>query len=435
VWVAADAGAIEPKNRSPGPDGTPMSNRSDSSSALSTSSTIARGVRPAGSLLVALFLQFAPLVRTIEPAMTGILHPVFMLLRWAAAASAVAGGAHALSGATGLTSSSTFRGTNGIPLAAYRAQIVSDSHGAARSYSATGLPPGLRVSSITGGNISGTPTNSGVYASRVTGWENINVTGRSYTATVTLTIVDQPISITAQPQPATVDPGKPVTFSVTATGTTLSYRWLRDDLEISGATNSTFTIASVKGTDAGNYPVRISNGTGATLSTNALLTVNAAAQPPTFTSISPSFSVHEGDNASISAVATATGTTPTLTWTFNGNPVLGATGSPLALSKVSPAQGGSYRAVATANGLSSTSAPVVLTVLSPLRILTTSADDTRFALTVGTINGRRYFLETASDPTSASWQPVTSAVATGSTLELADPDRAPEVKAYRVRAE
>ena len=434
MWVAADAGAIEPKNRSPGPDGTPMSNRSDSSSALSTSSTIARGVRPAGSLLVALFLQFAPLVRTIEPAMTGILHPVFMLLRWAAAASAVAGGAHALSGATGLTTTNAVRTTNGVATS-YRAGITSDSHGAARSYSATTLPPGLTVTSRTGGIISGTPTASGVYSTRVTGWENNNVSGRSFTATVTFTVVDQPISITAQPQPATVDPGKPVTFSVTATGTTLSYRWLRDDLEISGATNSTFTIASVKGTDAGNYQVRISNGTGATLSTKALLTVNAAAQPPTFTSISPSFSVHEGDNASISAVATATGAAPTLSWTFNGNPVVSVTGSPLALSRVSPAQGGTYRAIATANGLSTTSAPVVLTVLSPLQILTSSADDSRFALTVGTINGRRYFLETASDPTASSWQPVTSAVATGSTLELTDPDRAPVLKTYRVRAE
>lgn len=412
-----------------------MSNRSDSSSALSTSSTIARGVRPASSLLVALFLQFAPLVRTIEPAMAGVLQPVFMLLRWAAAATAVAGGAHALSGATGLTSASTVRGTNGTALAPYRAQIVSDSHGSARSYSATALPPGLAISSITGGNISGTPTTTGDYSARVTGWENNNLTGRSFTATVTFTIVDRPIGITAQPQPATVDPGKPVTFSVTATGTTLAYRWLHDDLEIAGATNATFTIAAVKGTDAGNYQVRISNGTGSTLSTKALLTVNAAAQPPTFTSISPSFSVHEGDNASISAVATATGAVPVLNWTFNGNPMLGVTGSPLALSKVSAAQGGTYRAVATANGLSTTSAPVVLTVLSPLRILTTSADDTRFALTIGSINGRRYFLETAADPTSVSWQPVTSGVATGSSLELADPDRAPEVKIYRVRAE
>ena len=412
-----------------------MSNRLDSSSTLSPNPSIARGIRPVGSLLVALFLQFAPLVRTIEPAMAGVLQPVFMLLRWAAAASAVAGGAHALSGATGLTSSSTFRGTNGVPLAPYRAQIVSDSHGAARSYSATSLPPGLRISSITGGNISGTPTNSGVYSTRVTGWENSNATGRSFTATVTFTVVDQAISITAQPQPATVDAGQPVTFSVTATGTTLSYRWLHDDLEIAGATNSTFSIASVKGTDAGNYQVRISNGIGSTLSTKALLTINVPAQPPTFTSISPSFSVHEGDNASISAVATATGAAPSLTWSFNGTPVGGVTGSPLALSRVSPAQGGTYRAIATANGLSTTSAPVVLTVLSPLHILTSSADDSRFALTVGTINGRRYFLETASDPTATSWQPVTSAVATGSTLELTDPDRAPVVKTYRVRAE
>jgi len=416
------------------PDDKPMSNRSDSSSTLSPNPSIARGIRPVGSLLVALFLQFAPLLRTIEPAMAGVLQPVFLLLRWAAAASAVAGGAHALSGATGLTTPNTVRATNGVATS-YRAGITSDTHGAARSYSATALAPGLTVTSRTAGILSGTPTTTGSYSTRVTGWENNNVTGNSFTATVTFTVVDQAIGITGQPQPATRDAGQPVTFSVTATGTSLTYRWLHDDLEIAGATNSTFSIASVKGTDAGNYQVRISNGTGSTLSTKALLTISVPAEPPTFTSISPSFSAHEGDNASISAVATATGAAPILTWSFNGNPVAGVTGSPLSLSKVSPAQGGTYRAIATANGLSTTSAPVVLTVLSPLWILTSSVDDTRFALTVGTINGRRYFLETASDPTSASWQPVTSAVATGSTLELADPDRAATTKSYRVRAE
>lgn len=411
-----------------------MSNRSDSSATTSSTSSLSRGARPVGSLLVALFLQFAPLVRTIEPAMAGVLQPVFMLLRWAAAATAVAGGAHALSGATGLTTAAAVRATNGIATS-YRAGITSDTHGTAKSYSATVLPPGLTVTSRTGGIISGTPTTTGIYRTQVRGWENNNLSGDSYTATVTFTIVDQAIGITAQPQPATVDPGQPVTFSVTATGTTLSYRWLHDDLEIAGATNSTFTIASAKGTDGGNYQVRISNGTGSTLSSKALLTVNAAAQPPTFTSISPNLSVHEGDTASIAAVATATGSTPTLSWTFNGNAVGGAAGSPLVLSKVSAAQGGTYRAIATANGLSTTSAPVVLTVLSRLNILSSTADDTRFALTIGSISGRRYFLEAASDPTSSTWQQVTSAVATGASLELSDPDRAATVKVYRVRAE
>lgn len=390
--------------------------------------------RSVSSLLVALFLQFAPLVRTIEPAVTGLLQPVFILLRWATAATAIAGGAHALSGATGLTTANTVRGTNGAPLN-YRAGITSDSHGAAKSYSATSLPPGLTVSSRTGGIISGTPNRAGVYAARVTGWENSNATGNSYTATVTFTIVDLAPAISAQPQPATVTEGDPVTFSVTATGGTLTYRWLHDDLEIANATNATYSIAAAKLSDAGNYQVRIQNSGGTLFSAKVLLTVNPGAKPPTFTALSPNVIAHEGESTILSATATAPGAAPTLAWSFEGNPLPNATGNTLSLTQLTPANAGAYRAIATANGLSVTSAPIAVVVTSALRIANTVTDASGLTVTLSTVNGRRYLLESASDPTATLWQTRAQATASGASLQLTDPDLTAETRFYRVRTE
>lgn len=386
-----------------------------------------------GSLLVALFLQFAPLVRTLEPAVVGVLQPVLVLLRWATAAAAVAGGAHALSGATGLTSPSTARGTNGVSMS-YRAGITSDIS-AAKSYTARDLPPGLTLTSRTGGIISGTPTTSGVFSSQITGWKNNPPGGDSFTATVTFTIVDIAPGISVQPQPKTATEGGTVTFTVTATGTGLTYRWLHDDLELANATGSTLTLNPVKLSDAGNYQVRVVNTGGSLFSANALLTVNPGAVPPIFTALSLNQTVHEDETVTLTATATAGATTPTLIWTLAGTPIPGATASPLVLPAITPAKAGTYRAVASANGLSTTSAPVVVSVVAPLRLRGVTPGESQVVVRSDAIAGRHYFLESAPTGTSTHWQPVADAVAAGTSIDLTDPMPDPEVRIYRVRVE
>ncbi|MEO6246293.1 MAG: immunoglobulin domain-containing protein [Opitutaceae bacterium] len=88
------------------------------------------------------------------------------------------------------------------------------------------------------------------------------------------------ISITTQPASRTVDAGQGVTFLVVASGTgALSYQWFKDDNVISGATATTFNIAAVQTTDAGNYTVRVSNGTQNIVSATAVLVVNGPPPP------------------------------------------------------------------------------------------------------------------------------------------------------------
>src|SRR5207249_1167104 len=77
-----------------------------------------------------------------------------------------------------------------------------------------------------------------------------------------------------QPQSQRVTNGADVTFSVTATGSPpLTYRWLKDDVAISGATNSTLTLSNVTSSDDGVYSVVVSNAACSAVSSNAVLTV------------------------------------------------------------------------------------------------------------------------------------------------------------------
>ena len=86
--------------------------------------------------------------------------------------------------------------------------------------------------------------------------------------------------ITSQPASQSVPPGTNVTFSVSATGyEPLSYQWRLNGNNIPGATNSTFSIASVQPTNGGSYDVLVSNPYGAVASLIAKLNVTIAPLP------------------------------------------------------------------------------------------------------------------------------------------------------------
>jgi hypothetical protein len=71
--------------------------------------------------------------------------------------------------------------------------------------------------------------------------------------------------------------GREATFTAAAGGTSpLAYQWFKDGTPLAGATGPALALANVKGTDAGNYTVSISNAFGHVTSAVAKLTVNAA---------------------------------------------------------------------------------------------------------------------------------------------------------------
>jgi len=83
-------------------------------------------------------------------------------------------------------------------------------------------------------------------------------------------------AITTQLSSSTVISGGAASFSVVATGTSpLAYQWKKDGSSISGATSSTYTIASTKTADAGSYTVVVTNSAGSVTSNSTVLTIIA----------------------------------------------------------------------------------------------------------------------------------------------------------------
>lgn len=91
-------------------------------------------------------------------------------------------------------------------------------------------------------------------------------------------VVTTPPSITGQPASQTVAAGTSASFAVTASGDApLTYRWLRNGAEVSGATQPTYTIATALMQDSGSrWSVRVANGAGNVTSSEAVLTVTPA---------------------------------------------------------------------------------------------------------------------------------------------------------------
>lgn len=84
------------------------------------------------------------------------------------------------------------------------------------------------------------------------------------------------LSIVTHPASQTIIEGDPVTFTVAATGgiTPYTYQWQKATVDISGATSSTYTIATTVSGDAGNYAAVVTDAASHTVTSNtAVLTI------------------------------------------------------------------------------------------------------------------------------------------------------------------
>ncbi|MEJ0031231.1 MAG: ELWxxDGT repeat protein [Bacteroidota bacterium] len=99
-----------------------------------------------------------------------------------------------------------------------------------------------------------------------------------------------PVSINTHPQGQSVNIFSPVSFTVAATGSALTYQWQKNSVNIGGATSNTYNIASVADTDAADYRVIVTGTCGPVTSNTATLIVNGStpsAQPTGFTVSNP----------------------------------------------------------------------------------------------------------------------------------------------------
>jgi pectin methylesterase-like acyl-CoA thioesterase len=176
--------------------------------------------------------------------------------------------------------------------------------------------------------------------------------------------------ITAQPQPSnlTVQVGSNVTMSVAASGSGLSYQWMKNGAPVANesATQPTLTLSNVQVSDTGSYTAVVSNAGGSTTSTPVALTVSEGevAPPPTITTQPSDTTVTNGSPASLSVVASGEGLF--YQWYKNGALIPGANAQSLNFNTAQVADAGSYHVVVSNSGGNVTSAPARLLVVSAM---------------------------------------------------------------------
>lgn len=116
---------------------------------------------------------------------------------------------------------------------------------------------------------------SGLVTAWANGYTTISATVAGATGTLQLVIGPLPPQILQAPVSVSRVVGEDAQFSVSATGSALTYRWSKNGIVIPGATNTTLTLNNVTFADGADYSVAVSNSISQVVSTNAHLTVIA----------------------------------------------------------------------------------------------------------------------------------------------------------------
>ncbi|WP_237702440.1 immunoglobulin domain-containing protein [Opitutus terrae] len=184
-----------------------------------------------------------------------------------------------------------------------------------------------------------TATDAGTYSVVIT-----NSLGSATSADASLTVnAAVPLVLSSSaPYPATVTAGGSVTFSVYITNGSYpyTYQWRKEGLPIDGATQSSFSIATTRLEDAGNYSVVVTNPAGSVTSREAALVVNPPT-PVSFVRQPQGVAIVEGQDAYLSVEVA--GSPPfSFQWFKDGVPISDATLSSLRLTALRQIDAGSY---------------------------------------------------------------------------------------------
>ena len=267
------------------------------------------------------------------------------------------------------------------------------------------------------------PGDAGDYSAVVA-----NSVGTVTSAVATLTVLLPP-AIVAQPTNQTVIAGSSADFSVVATGSgPLNYQWRFEGTEISGATNSLFSLADAQSGDAGGYSVVVANAAGSATSAVANLSVLV---PPQLLSTPQSQRVLPGSTVTFSV--TAGGTSPlSYQWRYNEQIIVGATSDTFSLTNVQPGIAGDYDVTVSNAAGSVTSPPAQLAVSLPPLLLAPRLVSGAVEFTLSGTPGDRYAVESSTN--LFDWVTSTTVSnATGEVMFLDPAAAALPLKAYRGR--
>ncbi|GAB5558935.1 MAG: hypothetical protein SynsKO_05820 [Synoicihabitans sp.] len=142
-----------------------------------------------------------------------------------------------------------------------------------------------------------------------------------------------------------------------------TYQWLKNGVEITGATSSSLAISDATTASAGSYRVKVTNAQGSATSGPAVVTVVDSNVAPTITSQPRNRTA--ALESSVTFTVAATGVpAPTYQWMFNGGAISGATSASYTISSVAAANAGSYSVMVSNAAGDVTSRNAVLAVIT-----------------------------------------------------------------------
>lgn len=187
-----------------------------------------------------------------------------------------------------------------------------------------------------------------------------NSAGAVISSTATLTVNPAPVAPTlvAQPTGGFLKVGDAITLSAAASGSKpLAWQWRLGTADVSGATNSSMTLAAITTAQAGSYSARVSNAAGSAVTVAAPVAVYI---PPT--------NVTEWARSNATLRVQAFGPGPFgYQWMREGTNLPGATKSSLLITNLSLEHSGLYSVLLSNATSRATSPPALLTVnMAPL---------------------------------------------------------------------
>ncbi len=249
----------------------------------------------------------------------------------------------------------------------------------------------------TSGNVSVIETN----ASGCTGTpQSLNVTVITCTAPAIVGGID--------PGSLTVTVGNPVVLTVTnVTGTApLYYQWQSNNVDLAGATYSSYTNLSVTVADAGNYQVVVTNGCGSITSSIAVLAVNPQT-PLIATAPTAGTAITYGQTLSAAgltggSVTNAAGVTLAGSFAYTSPATVPDAGTPAESVTFTPADTNNYSSASTTVSVTVNSALLTITANNDSKMYgqtrTYGSGSTAYAITSGTLtNGDAISTVTITD--------------------------------------
>lgn len=182
-------------------------------------------------------------------------------------------------------------------------------------------------------------------------------------------LTNENLAILEEPQGQNVTAGQDVIFQIKVSGQP-SFQWKRDDKAISGATQSTYTLAKAQLVDDGaQFSVSLIQGTQKLESQKATLRVKPAIQEsaPQITEHPKPISVEVGESAQFSVAATGE-PAPSYQWYRNDQAIPGETQAVTRVDKTQLSDHGSRFRVTVTNTLGNIQSEVALLTVSEIQI-------------------------------------------------------------------